>query len=148
MLKLVLDTSVLISFLCSKSDNYTLEIMEMVENSEVELFTSMEFWIEFKDVLSRPKIQKRFNDKTQYLETFLEWFKENSKIVSITKYNTYCRDPKDDFYLNLALGHNLDYIISLDQDLLVLKQLGKTKILRPREFIEIYKLASGSGFLI
>lgn len=48
-----------------------------------------------------------------------------------------CRDPKDNFILELAQTCKADYIITRDKDLLVLpnKRWKNTKIIKPEEFL-------------
>jgi hypothetical protein len=45
-----------------------------------------------------------------------------------------CRDPKDNFLLALAQDGLADYLITGDRDLLSVKQLGKTQIVKLNEF--------------
>ncbi len=45
-----------------------------------------------------------------------------------------CRDPKDTMVLGLALASSAEFVITGDQDLLVLKTIGETKIVNPRGF--------------
>lgn len=47
------------------------------------------------------------------------------------------RDPKDDHVLELAEKAKADYLISGDQDLLVLRKHKHTRIVSPREFLEL-----------
>jgi len=46
---------------------------------------------------------------------------------------------KNDFYLNLALEIPVDFVISLDLDLLDLEKINGVVIARPIEFLEICK---------
>ena len=48
-----------------------------------------------------------------------------------------CRNKKDDFLLNLAIESNADYLIIGDLDLLDIKQIINTKIIKIKEFEEI-----------
>jgi putative PIN family toxin of toxin-antitoxin system len=50
-----------------------------------------------------------------------------------------CRDKKDDLILSLAEISNAEYIITGDDDLLVLKKYKSTSIIKPREFWEILR---------
>ncbi len=52
-----------------------------------------------------------------------------------------CRDPKDNFVLELAQTSHADYIITRDKDLLELKnqEWKKTKIMRPEEFLPLLR---------
>ena len=53
------------------------------------------------------------------LEEFAEFVEVKSKI-------TTCRDEKDNFLLALAVDGNADFLITGDEDLLVLKEVNKT----------------------
>lgn len=47
------------------------------------------------------------------------------------------RDPKDDYLLAYALVGRADYLVTGDDDLLVLGQVGGVKILRPADFARL-----------
>lgn len=59
--------------------------------------------------------------------------KEVKKIPSI------CRDPKDDFLLELSRASRADYLITGDKDLLELEKYKKTEIIPAKEFENILK---------
>ena len=46
-----------------------------------------------------------------------------------------CRDPDDDKFLNCAVNAGARYLVSGDDDLLVLKEIYGIPILKPREFL-------------
>lgn len=48
-----------------------------------------------------------------------------------------CRDEKDSFLLSLAVSGSADYLISGDDDLLMMKQISTTKIISFTEFEQI-----------
>ncbi len=50
---------------------------------------------------------------------------------------TVCRDKKDNFLLSLSRDATADYLITRDEDLLILKQFGKTRIVTLKEFVEL-----------
>lgn len=55
------------------------------------------------------------------------------------KVNTYpniCRDPKDDFLLGLIRVSKANYLITGDQDLLVLNPFEGTEIIEPNQLLE------------
>lgn len=47
------------------------------------------------------------------------------------------RDLNDTMYLVLAEVSNADFLVTVDKDLLVLKEIKNTKIVKPKEFINI-----------
>ena len=50
-----------------------------------------------------------------------------------------CRDPKDNFLLALAHDGKADYLLTGDNDLLVMKKFGRTKIVKISEFLKSMK---------
>ncbi|MBK0382391.1 putative toxin-antitoxin system toxin component, PIN family [Pedobacter sp. SD-b] len=66
------------------------------------------------------------------IENYLEVIKVESSI-------SICRDEKDDFILALAKDAKADYIITGDNDLLVLNPFDKTNILTFKDFKQKFK---------
>lgn len=50
-----------------------------------------------------------------------------------------CRDPKDDFLLELAKDGKADYLLTGDKDLLIIGKMDKTVIIKINDFTEKYK---------
>jgi putative PIN family toxin of toxin-antitoxin system len=50
-----------------------------------------------------------------------------------------CRDKNDNDIISLAISNNVNYLITGDKDLLVLKKYKKVKIISPRDFWVIVK---------
>lgn len=48
-----------------------------------------------------------------------------------------CRDDKDNKFLELAVNGNADYLITGDEDLLVLNPFQNIAIIKPNEFLLI-----------
>lgn len=48
-------------------------------------------------------------------------------------YPSLCRDPKDDYLLELAVISSADFIVTGDKDLLELERIGKTVIVSPMD---------------
>lgn len=47
------------------------------------------------------------------------------------------RDPKDDYLLAYAVVGAADYLVTGDEDLLILKQVQTVTLCRPRDFVEL-----------
>jgi uncharacterized protein len=56
--------------------------------------------------------------------------------VPITCIVRASRDPKDDMFLELAVNGRADYIVSGDQDLLVLSPFQQIPIMNPAGYLE------------
>ncbi len=94
--------------------------LDLAQEGRVLLHLSAALLLEIRDVLTRPKIQRKYPVLTEdFVEVFLE------KLLSRAVYFAevpcvfhYERDPKDEPYLNLAIAVNAQYIVSRDRDLL------------------------------
>ena len=74
-------------------------------------------------------------DKIQAVLSFLKEFYLIADSKRLKK--NICRDHEDDKILGLAMNAGVDFIITGDKDLLVLKNFESIAILTPREFWEI-----------
>ena len=59
------------------------------------------------------------------------------RVVTIHLSVHACRDPRDDKFLEVAVNGMADLIVTGDDDLLVLDPFGLTRILTPRQVIEL-----------
>jgi len=66
----------------------------------------------------------------------LAYFDQFGELVKVKSEIKICRDQKDNFLLNLSVDSKADYLVSGDQDLLILEIIDNTKILTFSDFIE------------
>jgi putative PIN family toxin of toxin-antitoxin system len=128
-LRIILDTNLWISYLISKR---LRRIDDLFEESGVTLIFSEELMSEFLEVARRPKFNKFFSSAD--LENLLDLFDMYGEWVQVTSVIDLCRDAKDNFLLALAKDGNADYLISGDEDLLIIQKFGDTEILTYTEF--------------
>jgi putative PIN family toxin of toxin-antitoxin system len=128
-LKIIVDTNLWISFLISKR----LQKLEaLFDKDSVILVFSDELLEEFLEVASRKKFTKYFNrEDIQKFLNAIDCCSETIKVKSIVK---QCRDEKDNFLLALAKDSKADYLITGDEDLLIIKKFQNTEILTYSEF--------------
>lgn len=124
MIKVILDTNILVSLLIGKEFRKYQNFI--FDNINISLLISNELLNEFIDVTNRPKLQKYFNQSL--VKEFLTNLINKSELVNVYSNVNICRDNKDNFLLSLALDGDADYLISSDLDLLILENFGKTKI--------------------
>lgn len=105
---------------------------ELLTNQSVQLVFSQELLSEFLDVINRPKLNKYFSDES--IELVLELINQYADFVIVTSSVDFCRDLKDNFLLSLAKDGSVDFLISGDQDLMVIERYGNTEILTISEF--------------
>jgi hypothetical protein len=130
--RIILDTNLWIPFLISKTysglDTY-------LQEGEVTLVFSEELFAELLAVVKRPKFKKYFSESD--ISSLMEMMDVFGEIVEVTSDLEICRDEKDNFLLNLAKDAKVDFIITGDKDLLVLKNLGETDIITFSHFLAL-----------
>lgn len=135
-LKVILDTSVLIAALLSKSGG-SAKIVELLLSGRLFNFYTDEIVKELKEVLQRPK----FSLAREARDHFIHVLTEASFLVEpLAEFRVArCRDDKDDKFLALASQVEADYLVSLDLDLLDLIRQGNTRIGDPASFLKALK---------
>ncbi len=120
---IIIDTNLWLSFLISKSFS---NLDKILKKGRAKLVFSEELLKEFVDVASRPKFEKYITSKDitdlmLSIRTYAEFFDVN--VVE-----QICRDPKDDFLIALAKSSKAQYLLTGDEDLLILKNIDRTKV--------------------
>lgn len=131
-MKVVIDTNIFISsyFWGGKPR----KIFERVLNGYDELFITEDIINEIIDVMNRDKFTVNGNDIEDYIHIIKKYSKE---IVSENNIKSIGRDADDDKILLCGIAGDVDYIITGDDDLLVLKEYRKIEILKPKDYLEI-----------
>lgn len=60
-----------------------------------------------------------------------------AELVEVLEDLKICRDPKDDKFLNLASSGAANFIVTGDDDLLILKSYRDIPILNAKDFLEL-----------
>ena len=89
---------------------------------------------EFMDVASRPKFRKVFSESD--ILTVLTKIQNHSDIIDIKSKVNVCRDVNDNFLLELCIDGKADYLITGDEDLLILNPFKKTKIIKFADYLK------------
>lgn len=132
-IRVVLDTNVLISAILFHG-SLSLFVTWWQKKLIIPLL-SREGFEEFRNVLQYPKFQLSIEEVGYIIEELILPYFE---IVDIDgKVPPICRDPLDDIFLFTAEQGDASYLISGDQDLLVMKAYKNVKILAAKEFSTI-----------
>jgi len=129
--RIIIDTNLWISFLITKDFS---KLDEIVLSKKTILIFSEELLNEFLEVVRRPKLRRYF--VRQDLEALLETIEEFAEFVEVITHTNICRDEKDNFLISLAIDGEVDFLLTGDQDLLVLDSHFKTKITNISNFME------------
>ena len=129
----VIDTNLLISAVLLVESLPDIGI-RYIDASGGTLVFSIETFEEFKSVLMRPKFD-RYVSREKRREV-LSLFASSSDFVQPDVLFTHCRDVKDNKFLDLAVAADVDYLITGDRDLLVLKEIEGIPIMRMTDFLQ------------
>lgn len=134
-MRIIIDTNLWISILIGRRLGSLLDILD---SPDIGIISSPELKAEVAEVLSRKKFAKYFT--TDDIQGIISWLNANSEEYSLVPpYPERCRDPKDDYLLELARQSKADFLLTGDDDLLVLKQVGKCQIVSVRDFLFIWQ---------
>ena len=139
-IRVVIDTNVLISNLFGIKNSPSFQILLALRSQKIILVTSPIILAEVEEVISRERIIKRTKMSVDERADFLDKLIERSDITAGKQLlQLVGSDVKDDKFLACGFEAKADYIITGDEDLLVLKEYKGTKIITPREFLKILK---------
>ncbi|HET8859006.1 putative toxin-antitoxin system toxin component, PIN family [Marivirga sp.] len=128
--RVIIDTNLWISFLISNKLN---ELDSLIDSGAITLIFSNELIEEFLEVTSRPKFKKYF--KKNDIDALLNQIQNHGQLIKVKSNMNICRDEKDDFLLNLSIDSKADYLITGDNDLLILGKIKRTNIISWSDFL-------------
>lgn len=133
-MRIVIDTNVLISaaFFGGKPETLFLKIKDKHMNT----YISLEIQNEYIEVFNRMRLKIIHPRKNS--EKWFDYILKVSTPIKPSHFSYECRDPKDNKFIDCALSANTDFIITGDNDLLVLKQIESTKIVTVDEFLNLF----------
>ena len=129
--KIIIDTNLWISFLISREYE---KLDYLFSSDKICLLFNERLFSEFVGVASREKFKKYFSENDIY-ELSLK-MKKIAKMIPTKSTQNQCRDPKDNFLLDIAVDGKADFLITGDNDLLELKEIKKTKIIKISDFFK------------
>ena len=134
--KLVLDTNVIVSGFLWKGVEF--DLLRSVEEVSVLMFLTSDMVKELDRVLRYPRLEKVLKKAGLTSEVLLE------KVVSLAhlvvgsgEHVTVCRDVDDNKILECALLAGAEYVVTGDDDLLVLKKFRTVCIVTTKELLRV-----------
>ena len=131
--RIVLDSNVILSAGLFKGSTPRQALNKASTTGQILM--SNEILGELTDIFNRPKFDK-YSSK-QLRNEFLNDFLEIVENVQIIQKITACRDRKDDKFLELAVNGKASYIITGDQDLLVLNPFQDIAIISISNYLSL-----------
>jgi len=131
MIKFVVDTNVLVSSILIRKSSSDAALKKARSLGKL-LFSEATFQ-ELQTVLNRSKFDKYVSLTIR--SEFMFRLKLESELIEIIEQVNLCRDTKDNQFLEVAMNGNADYLITGDQDLLVLRPFQEIQIMTVHEFL-------------
>jgi putative PIN family toxin of toxin-antitoxin system len=132
-MRLIFDSNIIVSaaLFYNSKPAVALRIAEL----KFDLLISTEIIEELEAVFRKEKFDKytSFANRQDFLTNYIARSELKDANIKITD----CRDPKDNKFLELAIDGKADYIITGDEDLLVLHPYQNVSILTPAAFLEL-----------
>jgi len=129
----VFDTNVIISALLFNNSIPGQTFFHALDDGIILISQSLAE--ELDDVLGREKFNRYVTLEER--ERFLESLIGESELVEITDTVRACRDAKDDQVLELAVNGNAAFIVTGDNDLLILNPFRGIQIVTPSQLLEL-----------
>lgn len=132
-IRVVIDTNLLLSALLFGGEPGKLHDLWIA--GRLLPLLSRETFTEFRKVLNYPKFRLSPAEIKMLVEDELLPYAD---VVDVTEdASGTCRDPNDDMFLALAASGEAAYLITGDQDLLILGTFRETKIVTAKEMMKI-----------
>lgn len=133
-LRVVLDTNVWISGIFF-SHGAPAQLLREWRDGQFEVVVTAATFQELADILHRKSVQ--FNAPPDLAAAWLEFVRDYARHVkAATMPQGVSRDPQDDMLLAAAVAGQARFLVTGDQDLLVLADFSKTQIVSPRQFLD------------
>jgi putative PIN family toxin of toxin-antitoxin system len=134
VIRAVIDTSVLMRYLIRPSSTIKGLIEVRWLAYEVQMVTSPELVEELEGVLRRDYIQALIRPEEG--QALLDAIYQKAEMLpSFGEVPSFTRDPKDDKFVACALAGRADYLVTVDQDILVLEAVGDVRLVTPSDFV-------------
>lgn len=127
--RVIVDTNCWISFLIGRKLS---RLVDLLSDERVQLVICEELLDEIREVTGRPKFRKYF--PKEEVESLMEFMQIIGERFEPTQNVKLCRDEADDYLLALAIEANAHYLVTGDQDLLVLHEVGTCRIVDAATF--------------
>jgi putative PIN family toxin of toxin-antitoxin system len=108
--------------------------LEKWQNAQFEVLASEAILDEYLRCI------ERVSQKYKRPELFRLWsmiLPSKLKLVKVKKHFQLCRDPDDNKFIDCAIAGKARFLVSGDEDLLVLQKVMNLEILNPQQFLRV-----------
>lgn len=129
---IILDTNIYVSYILFRKSSLGLDVIQILQNHQYAF--SDKTIHELTEVVMQSKFDRYITQQVRL--NLLKGIAKDAEWFTPTETIRDCRDPKDNKFLELAVAANADFLITGDEDLLVLDPFRKTQILTLSTFAE------------
>jgi uncharacterized protein len=142
MLRAVLDSSVLVSGFLTEGGT-TAALLSRYRQGAFALCSSLWIVEETERALLRPRNINRYRYRPQDVRQFLDGLAGSAQIFrDAPEVPAVTRDPSDDQVIACAVAARVDYLVTGDDDMLVLAEHQGIRIVTPRQFLDLLEGSS------
>lgn len=136
-MRIVLDSSTLVSAFLSPIGS-PAGLLARAGEGAFTIYVSTEILTETARALSRKRITDRYAHGPEDVERFVTVLAQTAELVSdLPEVRAVSRDPNDDVIIATAVAAKADYLVTGDNDLLVLGEYQGVRIVTPRQFLDL-----------
>ncbi|MTJ06960.1 putative toxin-antitoxin system toxin component, PIN family [Anabaena sp. UHCC 0204] len=128
--KIIIDTNLWISFLIGKE---LKDLKDLLVAETIIVVISEQILEEITLVTQCPKLQKYF--PSNKVHELIQLLRTIGVFINITSEVFICRDAKDNYLLALAKDSDANFLVTGDQDLLVITKFENTEIVTYQELL-------------
>lgn len=133
--RVVFDTVIFVRSLINRSGLWRRLVF--THGERYRLIISEPIAVEILEVLHRPELTRKYcGTANANIQTILDIL-ARAEIVIVDEIPAVSRDPKDDKFLATAALAGADYLVSEDQDLLVLQEYSGVRIVEAATFLDL-----------
>ena len=140
MIKAVLDSGVLVSaFVTPKG--ISAELLHSARQDLFKIYLCEQIFEEIKRVLlTYPHIREQYFYSNRQVAMFCQGLRDATNLVAkIPVIKVVANDPNDDMVVACAIKAKAQYIVTRDDDMLVIGKYKGIKIVTPEEFMEVLR---------
>lgn len=134
MIRAVIDTSILIRAIIKPLGSVG-PIVTRLRDGAYQAVYSFPLLVELVTTLSLPRIRRKYHFTETDIATVVALLLTRGILVAPERRIEVCRDQTDDMVLEAAVAGRADYIVTGDEDLLVLGSFEGIRIVGPAEFL-------------
>ena len=137
-IKVILDANIFLSYLLAPATERPItRIVRACFTDDIDLIVPPELLAEITDKLQNKRYFRECVPQTLIANFVQQMTALTDLLAPLEAIPAFSRDPDDDYLLAYGIMNDVDYLVTADLDLLVLKQVELVSIVRPQTFLDI-----------